>query len=241
MKKILVLAFLMPFAACKKNNHQPAAPDITENVSLSIVNQNPDGYDTARGHVSDAFTWSIPNAYGDTVITQNANRYLLEALDYIYGSGDAFEGQVWLSINSDPVHDTVGLLIGFPSDTANLSLGYQYVGQSGEDVVLSDTVAATRQYGTGISHMLNWWRNAAIPVNDSVTNYVNINTNPLMLNVYDTLTFTSKGYVGDELVVSGTFSERMYTALAFTYDGSFCRKSWYLKGTFSNLIYVFTH
>jgi len=96
MKKILFLVILVPFSACKKNSHQPATNnlDITESVSLSIVNQNPDAYDSAKGHVSDAFTEVIPDAYGDTVITQNAKRFVLEALDYTYGSGNAFEGEV---------------------------------------------------------------------------------------------------------------------------------------------------
>jgi hypothetical protein len=58
--------------------------------------------------------------------------------------------------------------------------------------------------------MLNWWRNDAIPVNDTITkDNVNVNTNFLGFSVYDTLTFSSKAYIGDELVVSGTFSERM--------------------------------
>ncbi len=121
----------------------------------------------------------------------------------------------------------------------NLSLGYQHTGFSGGSITFADTVAANRTYGTGLSRMLNFWRGNAIPVNDSVTNYVNINTNPLTLIAEDTLTFTSKSYIGDELVVSGTFSEKLYTALAFTYGGSYCRKTWYVKGTFSNMIYVF--
>jgi hypothetical protein len=252
MKKILFLAFLLPFAACKKNAATPAPtpkppPDITETLSLSIVNQNPDKYDSARGHVADSFSWTIPHAYGDTCIVTNgvftlppnATTLILESLISAYGTGGSHIGETWLAVNNGTVFNTVGLTIGLPEDTANLSLGYQNTGFSGGSITFADTVAANRIYGVGLSRMINWWRGDAIPVNDSVTNYIDINTNPLTLIAQDTLTFTNKGYIGDEFVVSGTFSEKLYTAVAFTYNGSFCRKTWYLKGTFSNMIYVF--
>jgi hypothetical protein len=251
MKKILFLSFLLASAACKKNTATPTpvtpVPDITESLSLSIVNQNPDGYDSARGHVSDTFSWSVPHAYGDTgtmlngtfVLPPNASTLMVESLISGYGTGAAHVGETWLAVNNGTLFNTVGLTIGLPSDTFDLSLGYPIAAIYGGSAVLSDTVAANPTYGTGLAHMINWWRGTAIPVNDTVANYVNINTNPLELIMDDTLTLTNKGYVGDDFVVSGTFSEKMYTALAFTYDGSFCPKIWYVKGTFSNLIYVF--
>jgi hypothetical protein len=238
--------------ACKKNAGTavaPPPPDITETLSLSIVNQNPDSYDSIRGHVSDTFSWSVPHAYGDTceiyngkfLLPPNATTIMVESLISGYGTGSQHLGETWLAVNNGPTFNTVGLTVGFPDDTANLSIGYSYTnGSGGGDAVFSDTVPTIRTIGIGLSRMIDWWKGDAIPVNDSVTNYVNINTNPLELTVYDTLTFTSKGYIGDEFVVSGTFSEKIYTAVAYMYQGSFCRKSWYIKGTFSNMIYVFT-
>jgi hypothetical protein len=243
MKKVLFLGCLLAFAACKKNAATPTpvapVPDITESLSLSIVNQNPDGYDSARGHVSDTFSWSVPHAYGDTGVMLNgtfvppANSSTL-----IVESSPPF--QTWLAVNNGTTYNTVGLTIGFPADTSAISVGYPIAGGSGGNVTWADTVATDRPYGIGLSRMLNWWRGDAIPVNDTVINdNVNINTNELDLIVDDTLTFTSKGYIGDEFVVSGTFSEKIWTEIGNMYQGSYCRKYWYIKGTFSNLIYVF--
>ena len=251
MKKILILAFLLPFAACKKNTapSTPVTPPpaITESLSLSIVNQNPDAYDSARGHVSDTFSWSIPNAYGDTCVVYNgafelppnASTLMLESLIEGYGTGGATLGETYLLVNNGTSYNTIGLTIGFPADTSYISIGYPIAGFSGGSVTFSDTVAANLPYGTGLARMIDWWRGDAIPVNDTVTNYVNINTNPLTQIANDTLTITSKGYIGDDFVVSGTFSEKLWTGLGYTYNGSYCRKTWYVKGTFTNLIYVF--
>lgn len=250
MRKILILAAFLPFSACKKNDAKPTLtppPDITENLSGSIINLNPDKYDSARGHVADSFSWSVPHAYGDTGVISygtyvpplNATTLILEGLIYAYGTSFARIDQSFLSVNAGSVSNRIGLTIDFPSDTGNLSLGYSIAGFSGGSITFADTVATNRPYGIGLSRMLNWWGNDAIPVNDSVTKYVDINTNPLTLIAQDTLTLTSKKYIGDELVVSGTFSEQLYTALAFTYNGSFCRKTWYIKGAFSNMIWVF--
>jgi hypothetical protein len=255
MKKILFLSFLLAFAACKKNATTPTpvapvtpAPDITETLSLSIVNQNPDGYDSARGHVSDTFSWSVPHAYGDTgtmlngtfVLPPNNTTLIVECLVGNYGTNFSSPSETWLAVNNGTTFNTVGLTIGFPADTSYISVGYPIAGGSGGNVTWSDTVAADRPYGIGLSRMLDWWRGDAIPVNDTVINAnVNINTNELDLIVDDTLKFTSKGYIGDEFVVSGTFSEKIWTEIGNMYQGSYCRKYWYVKGTFSNLIYVF--
>jgi hypothetical protein len=252
MKKILPLAILISFAACKKNAAGPAPtpppPDITESLSLSIVNQNPDKYDSARGHVSDTFSWSIPKAYGDTcvisngnfILPSNATTLILENLIFGYGTGGAVGGHTFVSVNGGSTQfNTIGLTIGLPADTSYINLGFSIAGFNGGSATFSDTVAGNRTYGTGLTRMINWWKNDAIPVNDSVTNYVNTTTNPLWIDAEDTITLTSKAYIGDDLVVSGTFSEKLYTGLSFTYAGSYCRKTWYVKGTFSNMIYVF--
>src|ERR1700754_1335064 len=110
MKKIVYLALLLPFIACKKNSNPappPPPPDITESLSLSIVNLNPDAYDSARGHVSDTFSLSVPHAYGDTgIITNgillpppNASILMLQALIYAYGTGGDVLGQNRLLVN----------------------------------------------------------------------------------------------------------------------------------------------
>jgi hypothetical protein len=251
MKKLFLLTFLLPLTACKKSSTTPlnVTPDITESLSLSIVNQNPDSYDSARGHVSDTFSWSVPNAYGDTCITYNgaiglppnATTLMVESLVFNYGTDFSYVGENWLYVNQGTMFNTVGLTIGFPDDTANLSIGYPYTGGTGGNITYADTVAADRPTGFGLSRMLDWWSGTALPINDTVINYnVDINTYSLEMVARDTLTFTSKGYIGDEFVVSGTFSERIFTELGYTYEGSNCLKSWYVKGTFSNLIYVFT-
>ena len=252
MKRLLYLAIPLAFAACFKQTDSDLPQSntyINEFVNLTIVNQNPDAVDSVRGHVADTFTWSLSNAYGDTSVVSNghyqlplnAPTFMLEGLISGYGTGAQTIGESWLTLKNGSDFSTIGLRVSFPDDTANLSLGYPLAGQTGGGVTFADTVAVTPpMLGFGLQRMLAWWRNDAIPMNDTITkDNVNLNTNPLMLNIYDTLTIISKSYIGDELVVSGTFSERMYTALAFTYEGSFCRKSWYVKGGFSNLIYVF--
>jgi len=251
MKKVFFLAILLPFAACKKNSSAPPPPpppDITESLNVSIVTQNPDKYDSARGHVSDSFSWSIPHAYGDTciivnngnfVLPPNATTLMLEFLEDNYGIGNAAIGQSWIAVNNGPDLSTVGLLIGLPSDTTGSTLGSQIAGFAGGSASFADTIPLRRTYGTGLARMLNWWRGDAIPINDTVIKFVNINANPLSLIAQDTIMLTSRRYIGDELVVSGTFSEQLFTGLAFPYSGSYCRKTWYLRGSFSNLIYVF--
>jgi len=250
MKKLVYLALLLPFIACKKNSNpapSPPPPDITESLSLSIVNLNPDAYDSARGHVSDTFSWSVPNAYGDTgIITNgiyipppNASTLILEGLIYGYGTGGAILGQNRLLVNKGTDFTTAGLTIALPSDTTNSSLGYPYADFPGGSMTFADTVPIHQPPGSGLYSMLLWWRGTRLPVSDSVVRFVDIHTNPLELTIRDTLTVTSRAYIGRDLVVSGTFSEEVYTALAFPYSGSFCRKTWYLKGTFSNMIYVF--
>jgi hypothetical protein len=253
MKKVLLFAIMLPFAACKKNTPKatpttPPPPDITESLSLSIINQNPDKYDSARGHVVDSFSWSIPNAYGDTcvisngkfILPSNATTLILENLIYNYGTAGAVGGHTFVSVNGgSTLFNTIGLTIGLPADTSYISIGSSIAGFYGGSTTFADTVAGNRTYGTGLTRMINWWRGDAIPVNDSITNYVNINTNPLWIDAEDTIMLTSKNYIGDELVVSGAFSEKLYTGLSFPYAGSYCRKTWYVKGTFSNMNYVF--
>jgi len=129
MKKILFLAFLLSFAACKKDSTPPTPvappPDITENLSLSIVNQNPDKYDSAMGHVSDIFSWSIPNAYGDTSVTTgggvalppNATTLIVQCTD-----NATYAGDTWLSVNNGTDFSKVGLTIDFPADTSYLKV-----------------------------------------------------------------------------------------------------------------------
>ena len=114
MKKLFFLAILLLFAACKKNSSAPPLPpppDITESLNVSIVTQNPDKYDSARGHVSDSFSWSIPHAYGDTcvvanngnfVLPPNATTLMLEFLEDNYGIGNAAVGQSWIAVNNGP-------------------------------------------------------------------------------------------------------------------------------------------
>lgn len=161
---------------------------------------------------------------------------MLESTDNAY-----FGGVTWLSVNSGSTSNPIGLTVDFPADTSYLTIGDTVGGLvgGGSNLTFSDTVPIVRQYGIGLSRILNWWRGAAIPVNDSVINYVDINTNPLWVNAFDSISFTSKGYIGNDFVVSGTFSEKLTTGLSFTYQGSYCWKTWYIKGTFSNLIYVF--
>lgn len=251
MKKPLFLLLLLALAACKKSatKAQPSPPpDITESLSLTITNLNPDQADSLTGHVADSFSWSIPNAYGDTctrtasgcALPLSASSLILKSVISGYGYSYSFVDMNRLIASSGSGFEGFGMLAAFPADTADPNLGYSMASTSGGDITFADTVAVNRTDASGLSRMLNWWRNDALPINDSVTNFVNINTNPLMLNVLDTLTVTSKKYIGDDLVVSGTFSERIYTALAFTYQGSFCQKTWYIKGSFANLIYVYT-
>ena len=188
MKKIVYLALLLPFIACKKNSNQapPAPPpDITESLSLSIVNLNPDAYDSARGHVSDTFSWSVPHAYGDTgIITNgiflpppNAPILMLQALIYGYGTGGDILGQNRLLVNDGTGFSTVGLAIALPSDTTNNTLGYPYTDFPGGSMTFADTVPVHQPLGTGLYSMLLWWRGTRLPVSDSVVRFV-VNLQP---------------------------------------------------------------
>jgi hypothetical protein len=200
------------------------------------------------GHVSDSFSWSVPHAYGDTAIVLNGRYYppsnsttlILENLITAYGLAGAVGGGAYISVNGgSTAFNTIGLTIGLPADTSYINLGYSSAGFSGGSAVFGDTVVASRTYGTGLARMINWWKNEAIPLNDSVSKYVDIRTNPIWITAQDTIMLTSKNYIGNDLVVSGTFSEQLITGLSFPYAGSYCRKTWYVKGRFSNMIYVF--
>lgn len=242
MKKMIYLGLFLALFSCKKSANNPPAPpppDITESLKLSIVNLNPDKKDSSTGHLADTFSWTVPHAYGDTGLTgplpPNAATLMLESTDNAY-----HDGQTWLAVNSGSTSNPIGLTVGFPADTSYLTVGSPIGGViGGSDLLFSDTVPIVGTVRPGLSRMLNWWRGAAIPLNDSVINGVNINTNPFWLNVYDTISITSKGYIGNDFVVSGTFSEKLTTGLSFTYQGSYCWKTWYIKATFSNLVYVF--
>lgn len=209
---------------CKKDNSHPPKfipPNITSSVNFSIVNLNPDTYDSVHNLLSDHYAFSVKNAYYDTAYL-NPNTGKWTGIDSIIfmNNGNFFINSIkdstLLSMNAR-------LYITFFPDTDKIIINHSYTYSSITNV--------------GYAPWINIWRNFAAYTNDSMT-AESYKYGSMFFN-NDTITITDKYYAGDHLVISGTFSESSNSRLKTPYNGNTYLKTWYLKGTFSNIIWQF--
>ncbi len=225
MRRILMFSNLLILCGCKKDSPHPAKfipPNITSTVNFSIKNLDPDAYDSAHNLISDSYSLSINNAYYDTALYNPTLKKWTGVDSIIFmNSGHLFINN---TTDSSFLSTRARLYVSPFPDTGKIILNHVYVRYS----------SAT---GSFLESWINIWRNMSSDENDSMV--LQSYKYGSMFFDEDTLTITDKYYAGDHLVISGTFSESSNSRLNTPYNGSTYLKTWYLKGSFSNIIWQY--